>query len=52
MKDESGEEKSVTPDMVNGWYETELPIMLSNFALRDVFNADEFGLFFQVIAFY
>ena len=35
--------------MTSSWLETELPTVLSNYALGDVFNADEFGLFFKAL---
>ena len=33
--------------MVNAWSETSLPTLLSNYDLKDIYNADEFGLFYQ-----
>ena len=45
----SGESKSVTPEMVNAWSETSLPTLLSNYDLKDIYNADEFGLFYQCL---
>ena len=41
--------KSVTPEMVNVWSETSLPTLLSNYDLKDIYNVDEFGLFYQCI---
>ena len=41
----SEESKSVTPEMVNAWSETSLPTFLSNYDLKDIYNADEFGLY-------
>ena len=32
---------------VSALFETTLPILLSNYNLRDIFNAHEFGLFYQ-----
>ena len=49
FKTVSGESKSVTPDMVDGWWETSLPTLLSNYELQDIYNADEFGLFYQCL---
>ncbi len=43
----SGEAKSVTTEMVAPWKETSLPTLLSNYKLEDIYNADEFGLFYQ-----
>lgn len=47
FKEVSGESKSVTPEMTNAWNETSLPTIMSRFKLRDIYNADEFGLFYQ-----
>ena len=44
-----GEGKAVTEDMTACWFETRLPTILSNYELPDIYNADEFGLFFQVL---
>ena len=35
--------------MTASWFETRLPTILSNYELPDIYNADEFGLFFQVL---
>ena len=35
--------------MVNSWSETSLLTLLSNYELKNVYNADEFGLFFQCL---
>ena len=35
--------------MTAGWFETRLPTILSNYELPDIYNADEFGLFFQAL---
>ena len=45
----SGESKSVTPEMFASWNETTLPTLLSNYGLKDIYNADEFGLFYQCL---
>ncbi|XP_057297585.1 tigger transposable element-derived protein 4-like [Hydractinia symbiolongicarpus] len=45
----SGEEKSCTPGMTASWEETHLPTILSRYDLQDIFNADEFGLFYQML---
>ena len=47
FKTVSGESAAVTPEMINPWFETTLPTLLSNYELRDIYNADEFGLFYQ-----
>ena len=49
FKTVSGESKSVTPEMVNAWSETSLPTLLSSYDLQDIYNADEFGLFYQCL---
>ena len=33
--------------MVSVWWETSLPILLSNYDLKDIYNTDEFVLFYQ-----
>ena len=33
--------------MVAPWNETSLPTLLSQYKLEDIYNADEFGLFYQ-----
>ena len=35
--------------MIAFWNQTALPAILSNYELKDVFKADEFGLFFQCL---
>ena len=40
----SGERVSCTPEMVSPWKETSLPTLLSNYDLKNIYNADEFGL--------
>ena len=47
FKEVSGESKSVTPEMTAAWKETFLPTILSRYELKDIYNADEFGLFYQ-----
>ena len=32
--------------MVNAWKKTLLPTLLSSYDLKDIYNADEFGLFY------
>ena len=49
FKTVSGEAKSCTPEMTGPWKETHLPIILPHYQLKDIFNADEFGLFFQAL---
>ena len=43
----SGKLKSVTSEMVDRWWETSLPTLLSNYELKDIYNAGEFGLFYE-----
>ena len=31
------------------WPETSLPTLLYNYDLKDIYNADEFGLFYQCV---
>ena len=45
----SGESNFVTTDMVSAWSEKNLPKLLSNYNLRDIFNTHEFGLFYQAL---
>ena len=35
--------------MTASWFETRLPTILSNYELPDIYNADEFGLFFPAL---
>ena len=43
----AGEAKSVTSEMTAPWLETTLPTILSRYPIENIFNADEFGLFYQ-----
>ena len=43
----SGEERSCTEEMTASWAQTYLPMILSRYDLRDIYNAGEFGLFYQ-----
>ena len=47
FKEVSGESKSVTREMTAAWKETSLPTILSRYELKDIYNADGFGLFYQ-----
>ena len=38
-----------TLEMTASWKESTLPTLLSSYALRDIFNADEFGLFYKAL---
>ena len=44
-----GESKAVTEEMTAPWTETALPTILSRYPLENIFNADEFGLFYQCL---
>ena len=37
----------MTQEMTECWEETSLPKTLSRFQLKDIYNADKFGLFYQ-----
>lgn len=45
----SGKAKFGTADMTVSWEETTLPTILTNYQLRDIFNADEFRLFHKAL---
>ena len=49
FKNISGESKAVTEEMTAPWTETTLPTILSRYLLENIFNADEFGLFYQCL---
>ena len=49
FKTVSGQSKSVTPEMANAWSEMYLPTFLPNYDLKDIYNTNEFGLFFQCV---
>ena len=49
MKTISGKSASVTTEVTAPWNETTLPTLLSNHTLKDIFNADEFGLLYQCL---
>ena len=42
----SGESAAVTSDMTAAWLESTLPTLLYKYSLEDIYNADEFGLFY------
>ena len=37
------------PEMTASWSETYLPTILSKFELKDIYNDDKFGLFYQAL---
>ena len=43
----SGEMSTLTKEMTVPWNETTLPTLPTNYKLENVFNADEFRLFYQ-----
>ena len=49
FKNISGESKAVTEEMTALWTDTRLPTILSCYPLGNIFNSDEFGLFFQCL---
>ena len=48
FKTVSGEDNSCTAEMTAPWKETTLPKILSKYKLDEIYNADEFGLFFRM----
>ena len=44
FKDVSGESEKIAKEMTATWEETTLPIILAIHQLKDIFNADGFGL--------
>ena len=45
----SGEGNAVTPEIAASWSETYLATILSKHELKDIYNADDFGLFYQAL---
>ena len=37
-------------EMMTQWKDTTLPTLPSNFDLNDIYNADEFGLFYKAVS--
>ena len=50
LKTISRESASVTSEMTAPWNERALPTLLSDYKVEDIFNADEFGLFYQCLS--
>ena len=46
----SGEMSLLRKEITVPWNETNLPTLISNYKLTNVFNAEEFGLFYQCLA--
>ena len=49
FKEVSGEPEKVIKEMNAPWEETNLPIILTRYQLKGIFNADEFGLLYEVL---
>ena len=47
FKTVSGESNACTDEMVAPWEQTTLPFILSKYDLNQIYNADEFGLFYR-----
>ena len=47
FKTVSGESNACTDEMVTPWEQTTLPTILSKYDLNQIYNADEFGLFYH-----
>ena len=45
----SGESASVSQDVVDEWLSETLPQLLQDYSARDIFNADETGLFWRLL---
>ena len=45
----SREENAVKPEMTTRWNQTYLPTILKKYKLMDIYNADEFGQFYQAL---
>ena len=43
------ESENVTKDMTAPWEETTLRTILARYQLKDIFNSDEFGLYYEVL---
>ena len=50
FKEVSGESEMVTKEMTASWEETTLPTILDRYQLKDFFNTDEFGLFYEALS--
>ena len=47
FKTVSGESESVKPETIDGWWGRSLLTLLSNYEFKDIYNAYEFGLFYE-----
>ena len=50
FKEVSGESGNVTKEMAAPSDEATLPTILARYQLKDIFNADEFGLFYEALS--
>lgn len=49
LKKTVGHEDRIEPNTINKWREHELPKILANYPLENIYNADETGLFFELL---
>ena len=49
LKVVGGESKSVTDERTDSWNETTLQNVVSNYRFEDIFNADDFGPFYECL---
>ena len=49
FKEVSGESENVAKEMTAPWEEASLQTILARNQLKDIFNADEFGLFYEAL---
>ena len=49
FKKVSGESEKVTKEMTAPWEKTTLPTMLARYQLKDIINADKFGLLYEAL---
>ena len=49
FKEISGKSEKVTKEMTAPWEERILPKILARYQLKDIFNADEFGVFYEAL---
>ena len=49
FKEVSGKSEKVTKEMIIPWEEKTLPTILARYQIKDIFNADEFGLFYEAL---
>ena len=49
FKEVSGKSEKVIKEMTAPWEETALSTILARYQLKDIFNADEFGLFYELL---